>query len=375
MKRVIGVAQILVVLALVVVAALYAWRPDGASDAAETLRMPPESMRTSQQTVSVIRPKPIAATVEINATGSITYRTAVAVVPQVGGRVVWVSPSFRNGGEFKSDETLFMLDPIDAELGVRQAKADLSVALAEMHLTEAERDAATRNYKLLNPDSEVPSLVAKEPQLERSKAAIDRAKARLLAAELVLSRTEFSFPFQGRVLESDVAVGQLLGITQPVGRVYDIKELEAVILVASTDLAALMPVVGRSVLVQSNDTVVEAVIERQSAALDARTRTSTLYAKVESEEHKLVPGNFIRTKVFGRRVDRGFVLPETAEQARSTVWIVKDGLLKRQSIQIHDRREDGLLVEAFEYFDGIVDISMPNEDEGDAVRVANTKRS
>ncbi len=377
MKRVIGVAQILIVLALVTAAALVACRGTTSSDTPPSFPMgPPGGMQAPQVTLAVVRPDIISATVEVDATGSISYRTAVSIVPQVGGRVIWVSPSLRNGGEFNAGESVFKLDPIDAELSVRQAKADLAVALAEMNLANAQRDAASDNYQLLNPGATVPPLVAQEPQIERSQAAIDRAKARLLAAELALSRTEFSFPFTGRVLTSNVAVGQLLSMNQPVGQVYDINELEAVIAVSTMDLDALEPIKGRRAILESDHGFVEAVVERQSASLDERTRASALYAKVQSaDDHELTPGSFIRAKIFGRQIDQAFVLPEETEQAKSTVWVVKDGLLIRQKIQIHDRREDGLLVSSFPYYDGIVTGSMPNVEEGDSVRIAGMPQS
>ena len=376
MKRIIGVTQILIVLALVTVASFFACRATTSTDTTPSFPMgPPGAMQVPQVTVAVVRPDVISATVEVDATGSIAYRTAVSIVPQVGGRVIWVSPTLRNGSEFKKGETVFKLDPIDAELSVRQAKADLAVALAEMNLANAQREAATENYRLLNPGAEVPPLVAQEPQIERSQAAIDRAKARLLAAELALSRTEFSFPFSGRVLTSNVGIGQLLSINQPVGQVYDINELEAVIPVSTMDLDALEPIQGRRALLETDHGFVEAIVERRGASLDERTRTSSLYVKVQSPTHQLAPGSFIRAKIFGRQIDQAYVLPEETEQAKSTVWIVKEGLLIRQQIQIHDRREDGLLVSTFPYFDGIVTGSMPNVEEGDSVGIAGAPQT
>ncbi len=370
MKRVIGVTQILLVLALVAVAALVACGPDTGSDSDAPFRMDPSGSRPSPSvSVEVIRPQPLSVTIEVDATGSISFRTAVAIVPQVGGRVMWVSPDLRSGGEFSAGETMFTLDPIDAELSIRQAKADLAASIAEMNLAQAQRNAASENYQLLHPGEEVPPLVAQEPQIDRSQAAIDRAKARLLASELALKRTKFSFPFAGRVLSANVGVGQLLGTNQSVGQVYNHEELEAVIPVSSMDLTTLLPVVGRQALLESDFGTVEAVIERQSAALDERTRTTTLYATIDSTEHRLVPGNFIRAKIFGQQIDQAFVLPEETEQFRSAVWLVKDGQLISRSIQIRDRREDGLLVDAFDFFEGIVKGSLPNAEEGDAVQI------
>ncbi|MYD42670.1 MAG: efflux RND transporter periplasmic adaptor subunit [Gammaproteobacteria bacterium] len=375
MKRIFGVTQIVVILLLVVVATLVACR--GRSDPEDA--MPPLSISSAgappKVTVAVVRPNSVGATIEVDATGTINYRSAVDIVPQVGGRVIWVAESLRAGGEFKADQTLFQLDPIDAKLGVEQAKADLAVALADMNLTEAERNASTENYLMLNPGAEVPELIAREPQLRRSQAAIDRAKARLRSAELTLRRTEFRLPFDGRVVNTNVSKGQLLNPNQPVGQVYALEEIEASIPISTYDLEALQPAIGRGALIQTTNGAIQATIERQSAELNTRTRTTTLYARLESEDHEFAPGNFIEVRIFGRHIDPAFVLPETTEQAKSTVWLVKEGVIIKQPINIHDRREDGLLVDAFEYFDGIVSGSMPNLEEGDIVRVADMNRS
>ena len=376
LKSLVGIVQMLVVLVLLVVATLIACRPGEEPNAnsgfPQALR---EGMQAPRVTVAVVQPSVVSGTIEVDATGTMVYRTAVSIVPQVSGRVEWVSPNLREGGSFSRDEVLFKLDPIDTQLGVQQAKADLAAALADMSVANAQKDAAIENYRILNPGAEVPPLVAQEPQIERGQAAIDRAKARLLSAELALKRTEFSLPFAGKVLNSNVGVGQLLSVNQAVGQVYDLKELEAAIAVSNRDLSALAPVEGRGLLLDSNHGIVEARVERLSAELDERTRSATLFAKVTTTGHQLVPGDFVRARIFGQAVERAFILPEDTEQANRTVWIVRDGVIRQQPLVIHDRRDDGLLVEVFEYHDGIVRGTMPNLEEGDTVQLVGSRSS
>ena len=375
LNRFFGVFQIVVVLALVAVASLYACRPNIGSEAGGPQLPASAATRSSQKVVTIIRPQVVSATIEVEATGSFRSRAPVAIVPQVGGRVIWVSPKLRNGGEFEADEPMFRLDPIDAELNVRQAKADLQVAYAEMNLTEAEREASTENYRLLNPNAEIPALVAREPQLERSKASVERTKARLLIAELALSRTEFSFPFPGRVLEANIAVGQLLSPNQSVGQVFNVDDVEAVIPLSGMDLATIEPAVGRRVLMNVDDELISGTVERIAAQLDSRTRTSTLFVHLDGPGELGLPGRFISAQVFGQTIDRAFVLPEQAQQVMGNVWIVRDGALLRVPIKVRDHREDGLLVEAFDYHDGIVVDLLPDAAEGDPVQIAGSTSS
>ena len=372
MRRVAGFLQIAVIIAIVAGATLYACRwTSNESDPEDAL--PPiardQFSQSSNMLVEVVRPETIETTVQIEATGTIAYRTTVDVVPQVQGRVVWVSSALRAGGEFKSGEKLFRLDDADAKLAVQQAKADMQSAYAEMRLTEAEREAAIQNYQLLHGETEVPALVAKEPQLARSEAAIERARTRVLLAELDLSRTEFSFPFDGKVITSKVSVGQLLRVGQAVGSVYDIRDVEAAFPVSTVHLASLEPVVGRRALIEFGQEVTEAVIERRSSELDARTRTSVLYARITDDSVDLIPGQFIQATIFGPTLTNVFLLPESAEQANQKAWVVQENQLKSQPLTVLDRQSDGLLVTAFSTFDGIVKGSLPDAQDGESVQV------
>ena len=378
MKRIVGILQILVVLALVVGATLFACRwtqPQPEDEASEGSPLSSQFTRQSRTSIEVMRPEVVETSIEIEVTGTIGYRTSIELVPQVGGRVVWVSPSLRAGGQFEKDEILFRLDKVDTTLAVRQARADLNSALAEMNLTEAERDVAIQNYRLLNGDKDVPPLVAKEPQLERSRAAIERATARLLSAELDSSRTEFQLPFSGRVINSTVAVGQLVRVGQSVGRVYDLREIEAVFPISTADLDSLEPVIGREIELQIGANGLRGSVERKSSELDSRTRTSVLFAELDSVPDTLIPGQFVQATVFGPHLSRAFILAEESEQANQSVWLVRDDKLVRKSIDILNRRPDGLLVEAFEIHQGIVRGALPNASEGDLIYITNADKT
>ena len=368
--------QITLVVLLIAIALVIVF---GGGDETDDSTIPPSvrfgGERQAQMTVSIIEPSEVVATVEVEATGAISYRNTVDIVSQVSGRVVWFSATMRNGASFEANDVLFRIDPVDAQLSVEQAKADLQVALADMNLTKAEQAAAIENYLLLNPDSEVPPLVAKQPQLARSEAAISRAKARLRVAELALSRTEFKLPFNGRVLNSSIGEGKLVAMNQVLGQVYNIDELEAVIPLASLDVEVLNPLVGRNVRIKTEHGYISAEIERESAELDSRTRTTTAYARLLSDEHSLVPGYFIEATVIGNTVESAYILPNEVEQANGTVWLVRDGQILSQPIRIQDRRTDGLLVDSFNYYDGIVVGSMPDLQEGTMVRTVEVTSS
>ncbi len=168
------------------------------------------------------------APVQIRSTGSLQARTQVTLVPQVGGRVIEVHPGFRAGGTFEAGEVLLRIEPRDFELQVSRARADVSSAETVLTTLNAEAEAAREEWRLLNGDAPVPTLVGKGPQLQEAQAKIAAAQAALETAELNLNRTAISLPWNGRILETQVDVGAVVNPNQTVASAYatDIFELE-----------------------------------------------------------------------------------------------------------------------------------------------------
>ena len=120
--------------------------------------------------VAVMRPAPEPAQLTVTETATVQVRTTVSLAPQAGGRVARVSPNLASGGAFSAGEVLLEIDPTDADLSVRQARADLQTAMSALELETAEAETARREWSLVNPDEPIPALVAREPQLAQAQA-------------------------------------------------------------------------------------------------------------------------------------------------------------------------------------------------------------
>jgi len=160
--------------------------------------------------VSVIRPQISDAQITLDETGTVQVRNSIELSPQVTGRVVYVSESLASGGTFKQNEVLFRLEDTDYKTNLERAKADLSARLADLRVEQSEADIAKKEWNLINPTEPVPANVAREPQLERARAAVNSAEAMLADAQLDLERTKFSLPFDGRILATTIEIGQNL---------------------------------------------------------------------------------------------------------------------------------------------------------------------
>ena len=317
--------------------------------------------------VSVAKLKPQDHFVEVRGTGSVVLRNSIDLVLQLSGRVVWVSETFRKGGSFEAGQNLLRIDPRDFELAVAQAEADLLAAESNYLLVKAESEAAIANYAILHGEKDVPPLVAKTPQVEQAKAQIAAASAREQIALLDLMRTDFSLPFDGRVVDSQAEVGQFLNQGQKFGEVFDVASIEALVPISPRDLLSLKPAIGRRASLSLGDFQLQATIARVSPTLDERTRFAQIYLALDNATD-VYPGSFFNVVVEGPRLENTILLPEAAEQINESVWVVRDNKLKRSQPRFINRQTSGVIVESFDSGDGVVLGRVPGAKEGMMVK-------
>lgn len=317
--------------------------------------------------VSVAKLKPQDHFVEVRGTGSVVLRNSIDLVLQLSGRVVWVSETFRKGGSFEAGQNLLRIDPKDFELAVAQAEADLLAAESNYLLVKAESEAAIANYAILHGEKDVPPLVAKTPQVEQAKAQIAAASAREQIALLDLMRTDFSLPFDGRVVDSQAEVGQFLNQGQKFGEVFDVASIEALVPISPRDLLSLKPAIGRRASLSLGDFQLQATIARVSPTLDERTRFAQIYLALDNATD-VYPGSFFNVVVEGPRLENTILLPEAAEQINESVWVVSDNKLRRSQPRFINRQTSGVIVESFDSGDGVVLGRVPGAKEGMMVK-------
>ena len=157
--------------------------------AALLISLAPEPTRTEQppQTPFVQTGLVAAGSGPVPVFGSGTVRPGaqVDIVPQVGGKVVWVEPGFQSGGRITAGQTLFRLEDIDYRHRVREAEANVAASQVA-YLQERERASIARAQHALyssrqedeSPPNGANPLALREPQLKAAQAALDRDEAR-----------------------------------------------------------------------------------------------------------------------------------------------------------------------------------------------------
>lgn len=370
-----GYVQIIVILAAIAVALYFAQAPERVRRDAADL-----GSERGKPVVEVVRPQPTAQALVVHLTGSVRTQARVAVMSEVVGRVAWIAPDFRNGGAVAANEPIVRLDPTEFEIRVAAAKARLEIAQAHLRMVGAG-------------ESKAEGSAGQERQQERARrvARIERAEAKLHAAgvalklaELQLARTVVSLPYDIRVVNTDVEVGELVGPPEEVGETarlgvaYRTGAVEVDVPVEPNDLRYLEPVIGRAASIHTNSGSYEAEVVRVSSVIAPRTRLASLFLRFSGDlppESLPLPGSFAEAVIAGPSYEEVYVLPEAVAQDRDTVWLVRDGALTRFEPTARGRVETGWVVDAFDAAEGVVVGTLPGAMDGLAVTVMDTAGS
>lgn len=369
----IGRLQVILVVGFILTAIVIS-RLLGSADRAPSLDLDDEF----EPFVETLIAAPATQNVIVMGSGAVRANVEVQIVPQVQGRVVWISPNMRTGGAFAKDETLFRIDPRDYELEVQRLRAQVSSAETDLRIARAESDAAIHEWETLNPTEPAPDLVARRPQIEDKRAAVASARAQLDTARLKLERTSYSVPFAGRILDSTVELGQFLNVGQSAGRVYALDGLEVAVPLADRDLKWLQPLaetratISTTYLGEARTTTGRA--DRVSASLDAQTRFASVIVSLDRDEStaetSFVPGIFVTVAFEGPAVENVTRIPTSALQENGNIWIIKDGRLQSRQPLLVQAGPQTSMVQGLAPGDEIVLSSVPGAVQGMAVRTS-----
>jgi RND family efflux transporter MFP subunit len=277
--------------------------------------------------------------VRITGEGTVSPLREIDLVPQVGGRVVYMSSAMVDGGMFSEGEVLLRIDPEDYKLAVKAAEARVKDFESKLMLTEEEAEAAREEWKLQkgdNDDSSPPPLVAKEPQLAAARAALAGAMADLDKAKLNLKRTEIKAPFDGRISSKSVDLGQFIGVGQKLGAIFSVEAAEISVPLENVDLRWInVPgftdedeITSEAIVIATiagQDVQRPARLMRTEGRIDARTRMVNVIVRVDRPydvRPPLAMGLFVRVEFAGVTLSDAIWLPRSAIHDGDTVYIV-----------------------------------------------------
>jgi len=383
----------------------------GGTLTARLVRNPREAVRAIPvdrgRIVRTIRLEKKEKTFLISAYGTVRPRNEVKVVAEVSGRVIHRSDGFRNGGFVKKGDTLFEINPVDSKLTVVRRRAEIAqfradigklvqeeinyradLAIARRHLGVVQGELR-RNQRLgkqnvisagkidisrqavLRQEREVQRirnlLALAAPNLDQKKAALDVTRARLEEANLNLIRTRIVAPFDARVRNTNLAVGNYIREGNTVGTIYDSAVLEVPVSIPVEEARWAFRRTGAARFPKTQDEVQQYFprakiywsrfgqrfewagrVTLVGAGLDEATRAFTLVIEVPEPTKKWTPGYhppltvgmFVTVGIEGVTLPDVYTIPRSALHPGDKIYLIQDGALDIRTVQVIRKGQD-----------------------------------
>ena len=302
--------------------------------------------------VTIAPPIQQKVTPYLEETGNVATVQSVDLVARVQGYLQKIQ--YKDGATVKKGDPLFLIEPEPFQLKLDQSVASVMGAQASLDQLEAEfkrqSDLASRDF-------------ASKSALDQARASRDGAKAKLLQsqgdkkqAEINLSYTQVTAPFDGIVTARLVSVGELVGggttptklatIVQldPIYVNFTISEQEAARLNARRisrgqaieDYLGKVPVeVG---LQTEQGYPHRGVLDYIAPTVDQSTGTLAVRAIFQNPKLTLLPGNFVRVRI---PIDAGasaLLVPDVAlgsqQGGRYVLVVNSDNVVEQRPVTV-----------------------------------------
>ncbi len=304
--------------------------------------------------------------IKIYGEGTLYPEKEVILTPQVGGKIVYISPKLKEGGNFIEGELLCQIDKRDYKLAVKSAQARVKELEIQLKKLEIQAKQAEKEWKMFH-SSPPPPLVIKKPDIEILKSKLEEAKIQLKKALLNLERTSIYAPFSGRSAECYVEKGMVVSPGTKLAKIYSTGLFKLKVYLAPEKIKWIKP--GDKVLIYSDlfEKPVEGWVKGLGGEVDKKTGLVPVIIKCVPRSG-LIPGDFVKVEILAQKI-RAFYLPFIAlkganlpeEGGENIVWIVdsQDKIHPRKVKILYVGKEGVLIKEGLKEGERIVLSPLP----------------
>ena len=357
----------------------------------------PEEKEDVVKALPVITAKAVAEDImlKVTAQGEVQPRQQINIVPQVGGKISYMSPKFIEGGQFDKGDLLIRIESAEYDLRVTQAQANVAQAETVVTREKSESEIALRDWEELGRPGRPSALTLRQPQMAEAAARLEAARAQLEEAQLQQRRTAIYAPFSGRVTERFVDQGEFVNVGTKLGQVYSTAVMDVKLPLTNEDLARADLKLG---FIASKDNPGIPVkltanvagdyaswtghIVRTDSRFDPETRVLFAYAEVRdpfgegaSDGIPLAPGIFVTAEIDGEAIEDSVIIPRSALRGKDQVFVAQtDGTLTIKTVQVASSDRNKAVITGGLYA-GTSVITSPIRGAAEGMKIEQVERS
>ncbi len=331
--------------------------------------------------------------------GSVAPSVVLDAVAEVDGKIVEMLPNLKKGSIVQSGSVLLKIDPTAYELAVAEIETSIQSTNAQLDENYVEE----RNTRA-SLDIENKSLESSKKELDRLKNIVDKGavsrssldqqertyltqlqsvqslknslnllpverkllqaqfagdEAKLASAELDLKNTIVVVPFNGRIAEVNIEVGQYVRVGDVMTIVDGINKAEVIAQLPMSRVRPLVPVSDvlsipisedmfeqvlgfkAKVRLQELDVQWDARFVRMNDTIDPKSRTMGVIVEVDEPYKNAIPGvrpplvkgMFVEVDIQGKAIENQIVIPRTALHDNKVYLIDSNNRLEIRKVE------------------------------------------
>ena len=280
-----------------------------------------------------------------------------------GGEVIKISPRFRAGESVSKGEVLLEVNPADYIANLAKQKAAVATAKQNLLTEEAHSRISKSNWVSSGRKLEKASPYAlRTPHVESAKSTLKSAEAALVQAELDLTRTKVTAPYDAIIQDRNVSPGEVInpgggfGAGTSLGRLIAREKAEVRLPLTPKEVVQLkLPLAFRQSGSEKNPSNAplpitltspaypgvqwNAKITRTEVSVDQQNQVVFVVAEIDHpfdtpNTAPLPIGTFVKAQMLGKTMENTLNLPESSIIDDHYIWVVdQDSKLRRKNIQ------------------------------------------
>ena len=315
---------------------------------------------------------------QVVAPGRVYSNAEVVLSAEVSGKILPGRIAFKKGQSFKRGELLLKIYDKEAGLSLKAQKSSFLNSLAgllpDLRIDyEKSYDNWYKFFENINIDKDLPDL----PEIESTKEKVFLSSRNILSSYYNIKRAESNYnkhniyaPFNGAITEVNVEVGGIAGIGTRLGKIINTRDLELEVPLEVTDAKWIS--IGDKVIItdEYGNDYSKGQVSRISGDLDVQTQSISAFVSIQnSGESPIYKGQYLSAVFEGIIADNVMEIPRNAVFNINNVFLVKEGLLKKEIINVVRLNEKTLFFNGLNENDTIITEPLINANENSRVSV------